>query len=161
MARELPRRYFVFCFVFVSPPLHDDFLVGAGWMCPSVQGNGVMHAHTPFSLSTSIPLYSIQSKDTFRISEHHVQASQQPTGHCSRPALFLSSATCVHVCGCVDVQGKGIMHAEMPIGKERGHGLQLWVNLKSKDKMVDPAYQVCVWQASQVGVLIIGHKSLS
>lgn len=33
------------------------------------------------------------------------------------------------------------MHAEMPFGEERGHGLQLWVNLKSKDKMIQPAYQ--------------------
>eukprot|EP00903_Cladosiphon_okamuranus_P018649 g17164.t1 len=37
--------------------------------------------------------------------------------------------------------GKGIVHAEMPCGSERGHGLQLWVNLKSADKMVAPAYQ--------------------
>ncbi|CAM9790899.1 unnamed protein product, partial [Hapterophycus canaliculatus] len=37
--------------------------------------------------------------------------------------------------------GKGIVHAEMPTGTERGHGLQLWVNLKSADKMVPPAYQ--------------------
>lgn len=32
----------------------------------------------------------------------------------------------------------------MPTGSDRGHGLQLWVNLKSKDKMVAPAYQVRV-----------------
>ncbi|CAB1097257.1 unnamed protein product [Ectocarpus sp. CCAP 1310/34] len=37
--------------------------------------------------------------------------------------------------------GKGIVHAEMPTGPDRGHGLQLWVNLKSADKMVSPAYQ--------------------
>ncbi|CAM9627156.1 unnamed protein product [Scytosiphon promiscuus] len=37
--------------------------------------------------------------------------------------------------------GKGIVHAEMPTGPDRGHGLQLWVNLKSGDKMVPPAYQ--------------------
>lgn len=30
----------------------------------------------------------------------------------------------------------------MPCGSDRGHGLQLWVNLKSGDKMVPPAYQV-------------------
>ena len=37
--------------------------------------------------------------------------------------------------------GKGIVHAEMPVGKDEGHGLQLWVNLAAKDKMVEPAYQ--------------------
>lgn len=41
-------------------------------------------------------------------------------------------------------QGRGIVHAEMPYGKENGHGLQLWVNLKAKDKMIEPAYQVGV-----------------
>jgi len=38
--------------------------------------------------------------------------------------------------------GKAIMHSEMPFpGSEASHGLQLWVNLAAKDKMVDPAYQ--------------------
>jgi len=37
--------------------------------------------------------------------------------------------------------GKGIVHSEMPASKEVSHGLQLWVNLAKKDKMVDPAYQ--------------------
>eukprot|EP00904_Undaria_pinnatifida_P005072 jgi/Undpi1/1695/HiC_scaffold_11.g05085.m1 len=37
--------------------------------------------------------------------------------------------------------GKGTVHAEMPTGKDRGHGLQLWVNLKGADKMIAPAYQ--------------------
>jgi len=35
--------------------------------------------------------------------------------------------------------GKGIVHSEMPSGV--GHGLQLWVNLCSKDKMCNPVYQ--------------------
>ncbi|CAM9679036.1 unnamed protein product [Sphacelaria rigidula] len=29
----------------------------------------------------------------------------------------------------------------MPASAERAHGLQLWVNLKAKDKMISPAYQ--------------------
>lgn len=33
------------------------------------------------------------------------------------------------------------MHAEMPTGTERLRGLQLWVNLRARDKMVPPAYQ--------------------
>jgi len=39
--------------------------------------------------------------------------------------------------------GRGIMHSEMP-GNEPTRGLQLWVNLKSKDKMVEPEYQELV-----------------
>ncbi|KAI8895303.1 RmlC-like cupin domain-containing protein [Globomyces pollinis-pini] len=37
--------------------------------------------------------------------------------------------------------GKGIMHAEMPVSDTACTGLQLWVNLPKKDKMVDPKYQ--------------------
>lgn len=37
--------------------------------------------------------------------------------------------------------GRGIVHSEMPANNEQSHGLQLWVNLKSKDKMIEPAYQ--------------------
>ncbi|KND01830.1 uncharacterized protein SPPG_03620 [Spizellomyces punctatus DAOM BR117] len=37
--------------------------------------------------------------------------------------------------------GRGIMHAEMPASDEPAHGLQLWVNLPKKDKMVKPRYQ--------------------
>eukprot|EP00299_Pterocystis_sp_00344_P016649 c8355_g2_i2.p1 GENE.c8355_g2_i2~~c8355_g2_i2.p1 ORF type:complete len:246 (+),score=59.01 c8355_g2_i2:251-988(+) len=37
--------------------------------------------------------------------------------------------------------GRGIVHAEMPGNDKIAHGLQLWVNLSSKDKMCEPAYQ--------------------
>ncbi|KAM4795012.1 pirin [Rhinophrynus dorsalis] len=37
--------------------------------------------------------------------------------------------------------GRGIVHAEMPCTKEPAHGLQLWVNLRSSDKMIPPQYQ--------------------
>ena len=37
--------------------------------------------------------------------------------------------------------GRGIVHSEMPVGDEEGHGLQLWINLSQKDKMVEPNYQ--------------------
>ena len=37
--------------------------------------------------------------------------------------------------------GRGIVHSEMPMNREVSHGLQLWVNLAAKDKMVEPAYQ--------------------
>ncbi|XP_034412871.1 pirin isoform X2 [Cyclopterus lumpus] len=37
--------------------------------------------------------------------------------------------------------GRGVVHAEMPVSEEPVVGLQLWVNLPSRDKMVEPAYQ--------------------
>ncbi|XP_076943467.1 pirin-like protein [Bidens hawaiensis] len=37
--------------------------------------------------------------------------------------------------------GRGIIHSEMPAGPGAQKGLQLWVNLSSKDKMVEPNYQ--------------------
>ncbi|ELV12483.1 Pirin [Tupaia chinensis] len=37
--------------------------------------------------------------------------------------------------------GRGILHAEMPCTEEPAHGLQLWVNLRSSEKMVEPQYQ--------------------
>uniref|UniRef100_H0WMI1 Pirin n=1 Tax=Otolemur garnettii TaxID=30611 RepID=H0WMI1_OTOGA len=37
--------------------------------------------------------------------------------------------------------GRGILHAEMPCTEEPAHGLQLWVNLRSCEKMVEPQYQ--------------------
>ncbi|KAJ7068995.1 RmlC-like cupin domain-containing protein [Mycena belliarum] len=42
------------------------------------------------------------------------------------------------------VAGRGIMHAEMPVhaeGQPEPRGLQLWVNLQKKFKMVEPSYQ--------------------
>ncbi|KAL8133842.1 pirin-like protein [Apium graveolens] len=47
--------------------------------------------------------------------------------------------------GAGDVQwmtaGRGIIHSEMPAGDGLQTGLQLWINLSSKDKMVEPNYQ--------------------
>jgi quercetin 2,3-dioxygenase len=37
--------------------------------------------------------------------------------------------------------GRGIVHCEMPSGEANAHGLQLWVNLASKYKMIEPSYQ--------------------
>ena len=36
--------------------------------------------------------------------------------------------------------GRGIVHSEMP-GWDKARGLQLWVNLASQYKMVEPSYQ--------------------
>ncbi|XP_060767252.1 pirin isoform X2 [Neoarius graeffei] len=37
--------------------------------------------------------------------------------------------------------GRGVVHAEMPVSDEPMRGLQLWVNLRKADKMVEPQYQ--------------------
>ncbi|PHU21249.1 Pirin-like protein [Capsicum chinense] len=37
--------------------------------------------------------------------------------------------------------GRGIIHSEMPAGEGSQKGLQLWINLSSKDKMIEPRYQ--------------------
>lgn len=37
--------------------------------------------------------------------------------------------------------GQGVVHAEMPLSDEPIRGLQLWVNLRKTDKMVEPEYQ--------------------
>ncbi|CAJ1049472.1 pirin isoform X1 [Xyrichtys novacula] len=37
--------------------------------------------------------------------------------------------------------GRGVVHAEMPVSEEPVVGLQLWVNLPGRDKMVEPTYQ--------------------
>ncbi|CAK9170617.1 unnamed protein product [Ilex paraguariensis] len=40
--------------------------------------------------------------------------------------------------------GRGIIHSEMPVGEGAQKGLQLWINLSSKDKMIEPRYQELV-----------------
>ncbi|XP_044465649.1 pirin-like protein [Mangifera indica] len=37
--------------------------------------------------------------------------------------------------------GRGIIHSEMAAGEGIQWGLQLWINLSSKDKMIEPRYQ--------------------
>jgi len=37
--------------------------------------------------------------------------------------------------------GRGIVHSEMPGTDDETHLLQLWVNLKSEDKLCEPNYQ--------------------
>lgn len=37
--------------------------------------------------------------------------------------------------------GRGIVHSEMPAGPGTQKGLQLWINLSSKYKMIEPRYQ--------------------
>ncbi|KAF0895492.1 hypothetical protein E2562_013588 [Oryza meyeriana var. granulata] len=62
--------------------------------------------------------------------------------------------------------GRGIVHSEMPAGAGVSRGLQLWVNLSSKDKMTKPRYQELqgkdIPQVEKKGVLvrIIAGKAL-
>ena len=37
--------------------------------------------------------------------------------------------------------GRGIVHSEVPLDRKVCRGLQLWINLKSSDKMCEPRYQ--------------------
>lgn len=39
------------------------------------------------------------------------------------------------------VAGKGVMHSEWPVTNKQISGLQLWLNLSKKDKMINPSYQ--------------------
>ena len=55
--------------------------------------------------------------------------------------------------------GKGILHIETPpeelvVSGGRFHGIQLWVNLPARDKMIEPAYQGL--EASDVTLLASG-----
>uniref|UniRef100_A0A8K9Y209 Pirin n=1 Tax=Oncorhynchus mykiss TaxID=8022 RepID=A0A8K9Y209_ONCMY len=62
--------------------------------------------------------------------------------------LSVSVCVCFCVCLCVSLSlhkwmtaGRGVVHAEMPVSEEPVQGLQLWVNLRREDKMVEPQYQ--------------------
>uniref|UniRef100_A0A3Q3X0W6 Pirin C-terminal domain-containing protein n=1 Tax=Mola mola TaxID=94237 RepID=A0A3Q3X0W6_MOLML len=52
---------------------------------------------------------------------------------------------------CLD---RGVGHAEMPTSEEPVAGLQLWVNLSRRDKMVEPQYQ---YQGGVTAAVISGE----
>ena len=62
--------------------------------------------------------------------------------------------------------GRGIVHCEMPAGDVLSHGLQLWVNLSSKDKLIEPTYQelrsqdIPVGEKNGVRVRVIAGESM-
>ncbi|KAF7253673.1 Pirin [Varanus komodoensis] len=74
----------------------------------------------------------------------HVPAggiAQQQLGHLY-PVLSPSTQDGLQVLSTAQMTaGRGILHAEMPCSQEPAHGLQLWVNLRSSEKMVEPQYQ--------------------
>eukprot|EP00258_Populus_trichocarpa_P002721 XP_002302888.3 pirin-like protein isoform X1 [Populus trichocarpa] len=62
--------------------------------------------------------------------------------------------------------GRGIIHSEMPAGEGEQKGLQLWINLSSQDKMIEPGYQellsddIKTAEKDGVEVRIIAGKSM-
>ncbi|KAJ6852469.1 putative pirin-like protein [Iris pallida] len=62
--------------------------------------------------------------------------------------------------------GRGIVHSEMPAGPGANKGLQLWINLSSKNKMIKPRYQelqskeVARAEESGVEVRVIAGESM-
>jgi redox-sensitive bicupin YhaK (pirin superfamily) len=62
--------------------------------------------------------------------------------------------------------GRGIVHSEVPLDEKKAHGLQLWVNLRRKDKMSEPSYQDLTWEqiphgkTHGVDVAVISGESL-
>ncbi|KAB5569666.1 hypothetical protein DKX38_003459 [Salix brachista] len=62
--------------------------------------------------------------------------------------------------------GRGIIHSEMPAGEGEQKGLQLWINLSSRDKMIEPGYQellshdIKTAEKDGVEVRIIAGKSM-
>ncbi|XP_059285373.1 pirin-like protein [Lycium ferocissimum] len=63
--------------------------------------------------------------------------------------------------------GRGIVHSEMPAGPGTHKGLQLWINLASKDKMVEPRYQELLHEnipkveKDGVSVIVLAGESMS
>ncbi|XP_072993652.1 pirin-like protein [Typha latifolia] len=62
--------------------------------------------------------------------------------------------------------GRGIVHSEMPAGQGTSKGLQLWVNLSSKNKMIEPRYQelqskdIACTSKNGVAVRVIAGQSM-
>ncbi|GJN33626.1 hypothetical protein PR202_gb22246 [Eleusine coracana subsp. coracana] len=62
--------------------------------------------------------------------------------------------------------GRGIVHSEMPAGPGTSRGLQLWVNLSSGNKMIEPGYQeiqrkdIASTTADGVTVRVIAGQSM-
>uniref|UniRef100_A0A4W3I5W6 Pirin n=1 Tax=Callorhinchus milii TaxID=7868 RepID=A0A4W3I5W6_CALMI len=62
--------------------------------------------------------------------------------------------------------GRGVVHCEMPSSDEPVQGLQLWINLKSSEKMVPPQYQELKSKSipkcshNGVDVIVISGESL-
>lgn len=52
--------------------------------------------------------------------------------------------------------GSGVVHSEMPQGKEDVRGFQIWINLPKHDKLIAPAYEVV--RAKNIGTTNINSE---
>lgn len=123
---------------------------------PTLEGAGVK-LHRAFGFQDPTELDPFLLFDDFR-NEHPEDFEQGFPWHPHRgieTITYVLSGSVEHgdslgntgTLGAGDVQwmtaGSGIMHQEMPFGNASGqmHGFQLWGNLPSSQKMVDPRYQ--------------------
>ena len=123
---------------------------------PTIEGAGV-HLKRVFGFS-EVPLFDpFLLLDDFRSDnpEHYVKGFPWHPHRGIETITYILSGDVEHgdslgnkgIIGSGDVQwmtaGSGIIHQEMPKGDEKGkmHGFQLWANLPSREKMMDPRYR--------------------
>ena len=123
---------------------------------PALEGAGV-HLHRAFGFADPSELDPFLLFDDFRndIPAHFEKGFPWHPHRGIETITYVLNGTVEHgdslgnrgTLGAGDVQwmtaGSGIMHQEMPAGNAAGqmHGFQLWGNLPSAQKMVDPRYQ--------------------
>lgn len=123
---------------------------------PTLEGAGV-HLHRAFGFQDPSELDPFLLFDDFRndIPAHFEKGFPWHPHRGIETITYVLNGTVEHgdslgnrgTLGAGDVQwmtaGSGIMHQEMPSGNAAGqmHGFQLWGNLPSAQKMVDPRYQ--------------------
>jgi len=123
---------------------------------PTMEGAGV-HLKRVFG-NSEVPLFDpFLMLDDFRsdIPEHYIKGFPWHPHRGIETITYVLKGDVEHgdslgnkgVIGSGDVQwmtaGSGIIHQEMPRGDEKGrmHGFQLWANLPSKEKMMNPKYR--------------------
>ncbi len=123
---------------------------------PTIEGAGV-HLKRVFGFS-EVPMFDpFLLLDDFRsdIPDHYVKGFPWHPHRGIETITYILSGDVEHgdslgnkgIIGSGDVQwmtaGSGIIHQEMPKGDEKGkmHGFQLWANLPSREKMMDPRYR--------------------
>ena len=123
---------------------------------PTIEGAGV-HLKRVFGFSEVPTFDPFLLLDDFRsdIPDHYVKGFPWHPHRGIETITYILSGDVEHgdslgnkgIIGSGDVQwmtaGSGIIHQEMPKGDEKGkmHGFQLWANLPSREKMMDPRYR--------------------
>lgn len=137
---------------------------------PTMEGAGV-HLKRVFGYS-EVPLFDpFLMLDDFRsdIPEHYLKGFPWHPHRGIETITYVLKGDVEHgdslgnkgVIGSGDVQwmtaGSGIIHQEMPKGDEMGrmHGFQLWANLPSREKMINPKYRDIV--SSQIPEVILSN----